>query len=172
MTLNTISAGKVVAFHYTLTDADGDVIDTSSGRAPLDYLHGAGNIVPGLERQLEGLVVGARLDAVVPAAEGYGERQFPGPQAVPREAFPEDVEIHPGMQFAAQGPRGEMIPLWVKKVEAETVWVDRNHPLAGVELHFAVEIVSIRGASDEELAHGHPHGPDGHGGHGHDHDHG
>lgn len=160
--MSTIAAGKVVAFHYKLTDPAGEVIDSSEGREPLDYLHGASNIVPGLERQLEGLAPGAELVASVPAAEGYGERRFGGPQAVPREAFPPDAEIHPGMQFAAQDPQGNVIPLWVKDADESTVWVDRDHPLAGVDLTFAVTIVSIRDASDEEVAHGHPHGPGGH----------
>ena len=156
-----ISAGKVVAFHYTLTDDDGDVIDSSDGREPLDYLHGAGNIVPGLERQLVGKTTGDRLDAIVPPSEGYGERTG-APQAVPRGALPPDLDPMPGMQLMAQGPDGQPFPLWIARVDDEQIWVDRNHPLAGVTLHFAVEIVSIRDASAEETAHGHPHGPGNH----------
>lgn len=156
-----ISAGKVVAFHYTLTDDDGDVIDSSEGREPLDYLHGAGNIVPGLERQLLGKTTGDRLDAIVPPEEGYGQRMG-APQAVPRQALPPDLDPMPGMQLMAQGPDGNPFPLWIARVDEEQIWVDRNHPLAGVTLHFAVEIVSIRDASDEENAHGHPHGPGAH----------
>ena len=81
------------------------------------------------------------------------------PQAVPRQALPPDLDPMPGMQLMAQGPDGNPFPLWIARVDEEQIWVDRNHPLAGVTLHFAVEIVSIRDASDEENAHGHPHGP-------------
>lgn len=157
-----IQDGKVVAFHYTLTTPEGIVVDSSAGRDPLVYLQGAGNIVPGLERQLAGRTIGDRFDAVVDPEEGYGPRRFGPPQAVPRDAFPEGAEIEEGMQVGAQGPDGEMIPLWVARVEDDTIWLDRNHPLAGVTLHFAVEIVGIRDASENELAHGHPHGPGGH----------
>lgn len=166
---NLISHGSVVSFHYTLTDDDGDVIDSSEGREPLAYLHGFGNIVPGLERQLEGLSIGDALDAVVPPGEGYGEVNPAGIQKAPRAAFPPDAELQPGMQVAAQGPGGQWIPLWIREVHEDFVIIDRNHPLAGVTLHFAVQIVSVRAGSEEELAHGHPHGP---GGHGHGHDHG
>ncbi len=160
--MSQIEAGKVVHFHYTLTTGDGEVLDSSDGRDPMPYLHGAGNIVPGLERQLAGLEVDATLDAVVAPSEGYGERTAPEPQGVERSAFPEGAPLHIGTQFMAQTPEGQTIPLWIDRVEADTVYVDHNHPLAGVTLHFAVKIAEIRDASDQERAHGHPHGPGGH----------
>lgn len=158
----TIEAGKVVSFHYTLTDDSGKVLDTSDGQKPMDYLHGAENIVPGLEREMEGHAVGDKLEAVVDPENGYGRRIPTDPQPIPRDAFPEDVQLRAGMQFAAEGPDGDLIPLWIAKVEEQQVYVDPNHPLAGVTLHFAVEITGIRDATDEEQNHGHPHGPEGH----------
>lgn len=163
MSENSSVADKhVVQMHYTLTNPDGEVIDSSAGREPLAYLHGSGNIVPGLERQLSGLAIGAKVTALVPAVEGYGEREDIEPQEVPRQQFPPNVDISAGMMFQAQTPDGRPFPVWVSKVEGDTVYIDPNHPLAGVDLKFDVEIVSVREASEEELAHGHPHGPGGH----------
>jgi FKBP-type peptidyl-prolyl cis-trans isomerase SlyD len=156
--LPRITAGKVAFFHYTLRDADGREIDSSRGGQPLPYLHGGGNIVPGLERQLEGRAVGERLQAVVPPEEGYGVRQA-RPMPVPRDQLPGDVEVRVGMQLMGQDEEGRQFPLWVAKVEPEVVWMDLDHPLAGVTLHFDVEIVSVRDGSAEEIAHGHPHLP-------------
>jgi FKBP-type peptidyl-prolyl cis-trans isomerase SlyD len=153
-----IEAGKVVFFHYTLTNDAAETIDSSRGGDPLPYLHGAGNIVPGLEKQLEGHPVGAKLQATVQPKEGYGERAGE-PMPVPRDQFPEGVNLQPGMQFMAQDPNGTQFPLWIAAVDGETVLVDPNHPLAGATLHFDVEIMSIRDASDEEKEHGHPHMP-------------
>ncbi len=158
MSDTTIQAGKVVFFHYTLTDEAGETIDSSRGGNPMPYLHGAQNIVPGLEKQLEGLALGATLKAVVKPEEGYGVRQGE-PMPVPRSQFPEGADLQAGMQFFGEDPEGRKFPLWLAKVEEEQVWVDLNHPLAGMTLHFDVEITSIRDASDEEKAHGHPHLP-------------
>lgn len=158
---DTIGDGIVASFHYTLKNGEGEVLDTSTGREPLDYLHGGGNIVPGLERELAGKHVGDKFEAVVAPADGYGERDGK-PQAVDRTAFPAGMPIEVGMMLQAQTPEGDVIPLWVDRVEEERVWVDENHPLAGVTLHFSVEVVRIRDATESELEHGHPHGPDGH----------
>ncbi len=153
-----IEAGKVVFFHYTLTDETGEVIDSSEGAEPLPYLHGAGNIVPGLERQMVGKCVGDRFEAVVPPEEGYGLPEGPGPQAIPRDAFPEDAELEEGLQFMAEDEDGESIPLWIVSIEDDAVIVDQNHPLAGVTLHFSIHITELRDATEDEIAHGHPHG--------------
>lgn len=153
-----IEAGKVVFFHYTLTDESGTVIDSSEGSEAMPYLHGSDNIVPGLERRMQGRAVGDRFKAIVPPEEGYGVQEGPGPQAVSRDIFPEDAELEEGMQFSAEDDDGETFPLWIVSIEGDTVVVDANHPLAGVTLHFDVEIVDIRDATEEEVAHGHPHG--------------
>lgn len=164
-----IASATVVAFEYTLTDGDGAVIDQSPPGEPLSYLHGAGNIVPGLERQLEGLAVGDERTCVVPPNEGYGLATNQGIR-VPRAEFPDEMEPQVGMAVGATGPDGKTVPLFIKGVSDEEVFLSFDHPLAGVTLHFAVAIRSIRAASDEELAHGHPHGPGGHHHHGHEHE--
>ena len=163
----TVEDGKVVLFHYTLKNGEGAVIDSSDGADPLFYLHGAGNIVAGLEEELAGKVVGAKMSVVVPPEKGYGVRGGPGPQPVDQSAFPPEVGLEVGMQFVAEAPDGSPLTLWVTAVEDGQVLVDANHPLAGVTLHFDVEVSAIRAATEEELAHGHPHGPDGTAGHHH-----
>ena len=151
----------VASFHYTLTNALGQVIDSSEGREPLAYLHGAGNIVPGLERALAGKVSGDKFDVEVAAAEGYGEREDGLVQTVPRAAFEGVAAIEPGMQFQARGPQGVML-VTVTAVAGDQVTIDANHPLAGETLHFAIEITDVREASVEEVLHGHVHGAGGH----------
>lgn len=158
---SVVADGLVVSIHYTLTDDDGDVVDSSEGQEPLAYLHGHSNIVPGLEQALLGKQVGDRLKAVVAPADGYGEFDPAGEERVPRDAFPEDIELEPGMQFTATGPDGAVSPVWIAGLEGDEVLVDMNHPLAGQTLHFDVEVVAIRTATPEELDHGHPHGADG-----------
>ena len=155
--LQSISDGKVVQIHYTLTNDAGETLDSSAGQEPLAYLHGAQNIVPGLERQLEGHVQGDKLKASVPPEEAYGELQGEGPQSVPRNEFPEEIEIAPGMTFQVEGEQGEPFLIWVVNVAGEEVLVDINHPLAGVQLNFDIEVVDIRPATQEEIDHGHPH---------------
>jgi len=158
---NTVSNDKVVSIHYTLASQEGEVIDRS-GTDPLAYLHGHHNIVPGLERQMVGKVEGDKFRAVVPAAEGYGERMPDAKQEIPREAFPADAPLREGIQLTAEGPDGQLVELWVLKVDDERVLVDLNHPLAGQTLTFDVEVVAIRDATEEERAHGHAHSGDGH----------
>ncbi|MFO8044429.1 MAG: peptidylprolyl isomerase [Halomonas sp.] len=156
-----IAQNSVVAFHYTLTNETGEVLDSSEGREPLTYLHGAGNIIPGLEKELEGRQAGDKLSAVVAPGEGYGEKQEQLVQEVPRDAFQGVEGIEPGMQFQAQTQGGPLM-VTVTSVEGDTVTVDGNHPLAGQTLNFAVEIASVREASEEEIEHGHVHGEGGH----------
>lgn len=156
----TVSADKVVIFDYTLSSNEGQSLESSDGE-PLVYLHGHGNLVPGLERQLEGHAAGDSFLAIVEAAEGYGERIDEEPVAVPRTQFPPELEIEVGMQFAAEDDEGEEVPVWVIALEDDLVLVDPNHPLAGQQLSFQIEIHEVRAATDEELAHGHPHGQDG-----------
>ena len=152
-----IATDTAVFIHYTLTNDAGEVLDSSQGDEPLAYIHGHGSIVPGLERALSGKNAGDKLDVKVPPAEGYGERSDDRVQDVPRTAFDPDTEIKPGMRFQAQGPSGSMI-VTVKSVSPESVTVDANHPLAGENLNFAIEIVSVRPCTQQELAHGHIHG--------------
>lgn len=159
---DAIADGLVVSLEFTLSDAEGKQLDSSKDAGPLLYLHGAENILPGLEKQLTGKKVGDTFTAVVPPAEAFGEPEGPGPQAVPRGEFPPDFELQPGIGLQIDGPDGEPVMVWVHDVDDETVYLDANHPLAGVTLHFDVEVLEIRAATEDEKAHGHPHGPDGH----------
>jgi FKBP-type peptidyl-prolyl cis-trans isomerase SlyD len=156
-----IAQNSVAAFHYTLTDDQGQIIDSSAGRDPLTYLHGSGQIVPGLEKQMEGRSAGDKFSADVAPEEGYGVHHPELMQEVPREAFQGVEDIQPGMQFQGRGPQGE-INVTVTRVENDKVFIDGNHPLAGKTLHFAIEVADVREASAEELAHGHVHGAGGH----------
>lgn len=157
-----IADGQVVIMQYTLRGDDGELLDSSSPDDPMAYLHGADNIVPGLEKALEGKGVGFKGKVTVSPAEGYGERdEDDGLDAIPRKAFPPDMEIEPGMTFMAEGPNDEHAPIWIVAVEGDKVLVDSQHPLSGKTLHFEVEVVGIRAATEDELAHGHPHGADG-----------
>ncbi len=152
-----ISDKCVVAFHCKLTNTDGEQLDSSDGQDPLKYLHGASNIVPGLEKELEGKKAGDALKVEVQPDEGYGQVNPEMVQKVPRSAFEGAPEIKPGMQFQAQGPGGEAQLITVKEVSEEEITVDGNHPLAGQVLHFDVTIEDVSEASEEELAHGHAH---------------
>jgi FKBP-type peptidyl-prolyl cis-trans isomerase SlyD len=153
---------KVVSINYTLTNAEGKVLDSSQGRAPLTYMHGARNIIPGLERELEGKDVGDKVNVTVPAAQAYGERDPQMVQPVSRDAFKGIENIQPGMQFQAQAPNGAQRVVTVVKVEPEQITIDANHPLAGVPLTFDVTVVDVREATEEEKTHGHAHGAGGH----------
>lgn len=155
-----ISHEKVAAIHYTLRDNNGKVLDSSEGKDPLYYLHGFGNLIPGMEEGLEGKAVGDKFEIKVSPEKGYGVRNDAAVQAVPREAFG-DAVVNVGMQFRAGNENGQYI-VTVIEVGEETVTVDGNHPLAGVELHFHVEVMEVRDASADEIAHGHVHGPHGH----------
>ena len=155
-----IQNNNAVSFHYTLTDDDGIRIDSSEGQEPLGYLHGAGNIIPGLEKALEGKTTGDSLTVAVTAAEGYGEVQKELIQEVPREAFQGIDNIELGMQFEAQTGQGGSVPVTVIAVTDDLVTVDGNHPLAGKNLNFDVTIEAVREASEEEIARGHLHNLD------------
>lgn len=152
-----IGDNRVVSMHYKLTGDDGAVLDSSEGSDPLSYLHGAGNIISGLENALAGKVVGDSLKVKVEPAEGYGEFNADLVQTVPRQAFQGVESIESGMAFQAQAPDGSVQQVLVKHVEGDEVTIDANHPLAGVVLRFDVEIVSVREATEEEVAHGHVH---------------
>ncbi|EDY85429.1 peptidyl-prolyl cis-trans isomerase, fkbp-type [gamma proteobacterium HTCC5015] len=137
------------------------MLDQSSPEAPLSYLHGHQNIIPGLENALNGKTQGDKVDASIPPAEAYGEYDDNLIQAVPRNMFQGIDEIEPGMQFQAQTGQGVQI-VTVKEANEESVTIDANHALAGETLHFNVTVKEVRDASQEELDHGHVHGPGGH----------
>lgn len=156
-----IGKNNVVTIHYTLKDDSGNLMESSEGGAPMAYLHGASNIIPGLEAALEGRSVGDDVSVRIAPEEAYGVRDDSKTQAVPREMFGEQ-EVNVGAQFHAQSPDGGHITVTVVEVADEEITVDANHPLAGMHLNFDVTVVEIRDATEEELEHGHVHGPEGH----------
>jgi FKBP-type peptidyl-prolyl cis-trans isomerase SlyD len=148
----------VVLIHYVLTNDDKEVLDSSEGQDPLAYLHGTGHLIPGLEAQLLGKTAGDKLDVTVQPGDGYGEFNEELVQVVPSDVFDGVESIEPGMQFQTSnedGSGGETIT--VVSVENDEVTIDGNHTLAGVTLHFAVDIIEVREATAEELEHGHVH---------------
>jgi FKBP-type peptidyl-prolyl cis-trans isomerase SlyD len=152
-----ITKHKVASIHYTLTDNDGKILDSSSGREPLTYIQGIGNLIPGMEEGLEGKSKGEKLSLKISPEKGYGVKDEALTQRVPRTAFG-GQEVKVGMQF--QTNQGGVVT--VTHAGLSEITVDANHPLAGVELNFAVEIMDIRPATEDEIAHGHVHGPGGH----------
>ena len=156
-----IARDSVVTIHYTLKDDAGEVIDSSSSGEPLAYLHGHGNIVPGLERELTGRDVGEKVSVKVPPAEGYGEYDKSLVQSVPRRALRGIKDVREGMHLHAQTEEGPQT-VTVTRVAGDMVTLDGNHPLAGKSLNFDIQIEDVRLATEEELSHGHVHGAHGH----------
>lgn len=157
----TISENKVVAIDYVLTDNDGQILDQSDN-GQFVYLHGAHNIIPGLEKALVGKNAGDTFDVSVSPEEGYGERNDTMLQTVSIEMFESPEHVVIGQQFHAQSPEGEHILITISHIEGDQVTIDANHPLAGQQLNFKGTVVDIRDATAEELQHGHAHGPGGH----------
>jgi FKBP-type peptidyl-prolyl cis-trans isomerase SlyD len=155
-----ISKEKVVSIHYTLRDNSGTILDSSEGNNPLLYIQGIGNLIPGMEEGLEGKAKGDKVEIKVSPEKGYGVRNDQLIQKVPLTAFG-GQEVRKGMQFQAGTDHGSQV-VTVTEVGLDSITVDGNHPLAGVELNFSVEVVEVREATSEELSHGHVHGPGGH----------
>jgi FKBP-type peptidyl-prolyl cis-trans isomerase SlyD len=153
---------NVVSFHYTLRDPAGCVLDTSAGGAPVVYLEGAGQIIEGLDEQLRGLPVGTKTRVQVPATRAYGARDPGQVQSVRRAQLPVEGKLKVGDQFQAGSDRFAPV-VTVVAIDGDHVTLDANHPLAGVDLSFDIEIVAARAATSEEMSHGHAHGADGHG---------
>jgi FKBP-type peptidyl-prolyl cis-trans isomerase SlyD len=156
-----ISQDLVVSIHYTLTNNSGDLLDSSEGQEPLAYIHGHGNIIPGLEAALLEKEVGDVFDVKIPPKDAYGTRDANLEREVSQDVFKGVEKIEEGMQFRANTEDGMRV-FTVTNVDGERVTIDGNHPLADVELNFKVEVMDIRKASEEELSHGHVHGPGGH----------
>ena len=155
-----IEKDRVVRFHYTVSEPGQEPLETSKERDPLAILAGHGNIIPGLDKALEGHVAGDSFGVDVPAADAYGERRDGLTQRVPKKHFGQQ-KLAPGMQVVLNtnfGPRA----VTIQKVGMSVVDVDLNHPMAGKDLHFDIEVVDVREASEEEIEHGHVHGEGGH----------
>jgi FKBP-type peptidyl-prolyl cis-trans isomerase SlyD len=157
MSKTTVTDGQVVSMEYTLR-VDGNVVDSSVGGDPLEYLHGTGNIIPGLERELEGMSVGESKSVVVAPADGYGELDEEAFLEAPSSEFPSDMPLKPGVEMELTGPEGHPMYARIERLEGENVVLNMNHPLAGAELHFEVKVIGVRDPTDEELEHGHAHG--------------
>jgi FKBP-type peptidyl-prolyl cis-trans isomerase SlyD len=156
-----IATNTVVTIDYTLKDDDQSVLDTSQGQEPLSYIHGIGNLIPGLEKALAGKSEGDRVQVTIAPDDAYGERDEDLLQAIPRERFERANEIEVGMQFHTQSDEGMQV-VTVVGVDGDNITIDGNHPLAGKTLHFDVQIVGVREASADEISHGHVHGEGGH----------
>ncbi len=161
-----VAKDRAVQIHYHLSDSDGNVIDSSRGGDTLGYLHGHGQLVAGVENALDGKAAGASLSVVVPPEEGYGVRDDALDVGIPLSAFPPEShdQIKAGVMFEGAHPseEGASAVFTIVEVLPDRVHATANHALAGVTLHFELEVVSVRAATDEELAHGHLHGPGGH----------
>lgn len=157
-----IEKHKVATIEYTLTNNDGETLDTSDGREPLAYIQGIGNLISGLEDALEGKTNGDTLQVTIPPEKAYGVRNDELIQVVNRSVFQGVNELQEGMQFHAQSEQGDTHVIWITQIDGDDVTIDGNHPLAGETLNFDVKVIEVRDASEEELEHGHVHGPGGH----------
>ncbi len=151
----------VVTIEYTLKDSKGEVLDSSVGSEPLAYLHGFQNIVPGLEKALEGKKKGDELEVKLTPDEAYGQRRDELMSTVNKAELDQIPNLEEGMQLQAQTPQGVQI-FTIAEIKGDEVTLDGNHPLAGEELNFKVKVMDVRKATQEELEHGHVHGPGGH----------
>lgn len=157
-----VAKNKVVTIDYTLTNSEGEVLDSSTGEEPLAYIQGTSSIIPGLERALEGKTAGDNLAVTIAPEDAYGVRDDSLQHEVPREMFDTGGhDINVGMQFQAQSEDG-MLLVTVVGVSDDKITVDGNHPLAGVPLTFDVTVRDVRDATEEEISHGHVHGPGDH----------
>lgn len=158
-----IKEGMVVSLDYTLRLDDGEVVDSSEGDEPLQYLHGYGQIIPGLEKALVGLTVGDSKTVVVPPDEAYGDMDMEAFEIVPRSMFPDDLELEEGLELSLRDAEtDEPFDATIAEIRETEVMLDFNHPLAGETLYFEVSVPAIRPATAEELAHGHSHEGDEH----------
>lgn len=156
-----LTKNKVAVLNFTLKNKDGEIIDQTND-GTFAYLHGARNLIPGLENALENKKAGDKTSVVIEPKDAYGERNLGKIERVPLDMFPPDVEIKEGMQFESDSTDGEPVIVTVTEIDAGEVVIDGNHPMAGIQLHFEVELVEVRDATKEELEHGHVHGPHGH----------
>jgi len=154
-----VEDGQVVSMNYTLR-VDGEIVDSSEGQEPLEFLQGVGNIISGLESELYGMAIGESKKVIVSAANGYGEFDQEALVEVPKAEFPPQIPLELGIELQVRGQDGETMHGHISNIGEKTVELDFNHPLAGKELHFDVTIAGLREASDEELLHGHVHQDD------------
>lgn len=157
-----IGHNKVVTMNYTLKDADGKVIQTTDRNEPFQFLSGNHQILHKLEMEIDNMIIGSKKKVKIPAEEAYGEYDEQAIQQVSRNNFPKHPDLQIGMEFVANSPEGHHMPFVITGIKNEEVTIDFNHPLAGKDLEFDVELIDVRDATVEEMQHGHAHGPEGH----------
>ena len=144
--MTQVKSGDTVRIHYTGTLTSGETFDSSAGRDPLEFVVGSGQIIPGLDKALPGMAVGDKKSVDIPCAEAYGEKRDEAIQAIPRSEIPDHIPTEPGTQLQMQAPTGQVVPVTVVEANEEQVILDANHPLAGKDLNFAIELVEIKAA--------------------------
>ena len=152
-----VTEGRVVSLEYLVRLDSGQVVETSMGKNPIEYVHGGGQILPALERALEGLREGEQAAFSIPCEDAYGERKHDNVLTLPRTLFPADVDLKPGLCLYARASGGQSYPITVREVRTQDILVDLNHPLAGERLYFEVTIRAVRHAGSEEIFAGKPH---------------
>ncbi len=157
-----IGSNKVVTIHYTLKDESGNLLDSTIGAQPFSYLTGFEQIIPKLEEEIDTMLIGGKKNVLITAEDAYGEYRDDLVHHVKKANFPDDVELEIGMQFVTNAPDGTQMPFVIKEINGEDITIDFNHPLAGKNLDFEIELVDVRDATEEELTHGHVHGPHSH----------
>lgn len=157
--LNKVEKDLVVSMDYSLT-VDGEMVDSSEGTEPIEFIQGFGNIVPGLEKELYGMAIGEKKSVLVPAAEGYGIYDPEAVLKVDRAEFPDDIPMEKGIEVSIQNEDGEVMVAVLEEFDAKTVTLNGNHPLAGKDLSFDITIAGLREATAEEIEHGHVHSED------------
>lgn len=157
-----IGQNKVITMNYTLKDEEGNVIQSTDNANPFRFLSGNKQILPKLEEEINNMIIGSKKNVKIPSTEAYGEYTEQALQQVNKNNFPKDIDLQVGMEFMANSPDGHQMPFVVKDIKEEEITIDFNHPLAGKDLEFEVELVDIRDATVEEMQHGHVHGEGGH----------
>ncbi len=158
----SLELNKVISFNYVLKDEEGTVLDSTENKTPLTFLSGSNQILPKLEEALDGMLIGGKKNVKIDAANAYGEYDEKAVQNLKKEQFPPEAKLEEGMRYVANSPDGGQIPFVITEVKEEDITADFNHPLAGKDLEFDVELVDVRDATAEEMQHGHVHGPGGH----------
>jgi FKBP-type peptidyl-prolyl cis-trans isomerase SlyD len=157
-----LQANKVVTFNYILKDENGELLDSTEKGGPFSFISGNHQILPGLEEAIGNMIIGSKKNIKLAAADAYGEYDENAVQKINRSLFPEEAELEIGMTYFAHSPEGQHLQFMITKIENEDITVNFNHPLAGKNLEFDVELLDVRDATPEEISHGHVHGPGGH----------
>ena len=158
----SLAQNKVISFNYTLKDEEGTMLDSTLNKKPLSFISGSNQILPKLEEALDGMLIGGKKNVKLAAADAYGAYDEGAVQKVKRDLFPEDAELAIGISYFAKSPEGQHLQFIITEIENDVITANFNHPLAGKNLEFDVELLDVRDATPEEISHGHTHGPGGH----------